>query len=230
MKDKTSLKILFLLSILLFFLLIIRVFITERTGYLFLIWNLFLAWIPLLLSLLINYVHSKKFNYKNSFLIVLGLLWLFFYPNAPYMITDFIHLSRYTFMSIKEQNYLFNTYVFHTDLLMWYDFILLSLSIGIGILLGFISLFILQKIVKKYFNLKTGWLFVTGTLFLTSIAIYIGRFIRLNSWDVFTKPFAVISIVIEKLNFEFLIFTVLFFILLKGSYIAIYGLLSLSKK
>ncbi|MFC1655816.1 DUF1361 domain-containing protein [Patescibacteria group bacterium] len=230
MKNKTSLKVLFALSVMLFILLIIRVLVTERTGYLFLLWNLFLAWVPLLLSLVIIDIYSKKYRFKNFLLIIVGLFWLFFYPNAPYLITDFIHLDKYTFMTLKEQGNYFSTYVFHTDLLMWFDFTLLSIAIGIGILLGFISLFILHKIVKKHFNSMIGWLFVTIVTFLTSIAIYIGRFIRFNSWDIFSDPFEVLRVFIENINYEFLIFVGLFFILLKGSYIALYSLLSLSKK
>lgn len=225
-----SLKILLLLSVLLFIMLLVRVYYTERTSYLFLLWNLFLAWIPLMLAVLIEHIYSVKIGYKRLLIIITGLLWLFFYPNAPYMITDYIHLSQYTFMSIKEHHYLFNTYVFHTDLLMWYDFILLSLSIGISLLLGFIALFELHEIVKKHFNYKIGWGFVGIILFLTSIAIYIGRFLRFNSWDIFTDPFGVILIFTNNLKLESFIFVLLFFILLKGFYVLLYSITSLSKK
>jgi uncharacterized membrane protein len=100
----------------------------------------------------------------------LGLLWLLFFPNALYLVTDFIHLGRVGGVSI------------------WYDLIMFLCFALAGLLLGLNSLFLMQTVVDERAGRLAGWLFVLVTVGLAGYGIYLGRFLRWNSWDVFTNP------------------------------------------
>jgi uncharacterized membrane protein len=136
-----------------------------------LLWNLILAWIPLIFALLayISTISKKSILY----LIIFGsaIVWLLFFPNAPYIITDFQHLS-----------------LVETSVPVWYDVILLVWFAWTGLLIGIVSLFLMQEIVKGVFGNFLSWLFVLVSIGLGSYGIYLGRFDRWNSWDVFENP------------------------------------------
>ena len=143
----------------------------ERTGsfyYRFLLGNLFLAAIPLFLSSGLRVADRLKLNW----LVTIGLfcLWLLFLPNAPYILTDILHLPR------------------ANEAPMWYDLGLLLSCSGTGLLMGYLSLIDVQTIVAKRFNPVVGWLFALTSLVLSGFALYLGRFLRWNSWDVIVNP------------------------------------------
>jgi uncharacterized membrane protein len=97
-------------------------------------------------------------------------LWLLFLPNAPYILTDILHLTR------------------TSDAPAWYDLALLLSCSGTGLLLGYLSLIDVQRIVARRFSSIFGWLFAIVSLGLSGFAIYLGRFLRWNSWDVLVTP------------------------------------------
>ena len=143
----------------------------ERTGsryYIFLLWNLFLAGIPLLASTglrLANRLRSRS-------IIQVGLFgfWLLFLPNAPYIMTDLLHLTA------------------KSPAPAWYDLALLLSCSGTGLLLGYLSLVDVHGIVARRFSPAIGWVIAVSSLVLSAFAIYLGRFLRWNSWDVITRP------------------------------------------
>lgn len=139
----------------------------NRTG---LIWNLFLAWIPFMLS---YFAHAVSWRRATLYLIipVIAFLWLIFFPNAPYMLTDLQDLSRRA-----------------TDAPLWYDVIIVVWCSWTGMLLGVISLYLMQNIIVRTFGRTVGWIFVFVISALSSFGIYIGRFVRLNSWDILQNP------------------------------------------
>ena len=139
----------------------------DRTG---LIWNLFLAWIPFMLS---YFAHLVSWRRSTLYLIIpaIAFLWLIFFPNAPYMLTDLQDLSRRA-----------------TNAPLWYDVIIVVWCSWTGMMLGVISLYLMQDIVVRTFGRTTGWLFVFIISALSSFGIYIGRFVRLNSWDILQNP------------------------------------------
>jgi len=146
------------------------------------IWNLFLAWIPYGISCIMLVIS----NFKKSKLIVFGLLllgamWLLFFPNAPYLLTNYAHFSWVGFTYIRPG-------LAEFVLRPWYDFIMFTTMIWCGVLVGLASLDIVHNMTEKQFGRIVGWIFVVVVNFLSSWAIYLGRFIRLNSWDVFTNP------------------------------------------
>jgi uncharacterized membrane protein len=151
------------------FLLFLRFLYSGRLGFPFLFWNLFLAWLPFLLSLLFTFMSTHRRSHRIPSLIC-GFLWLILLPNAPYLITDLIHLGRVGGAPI------------------WFDLLLL-LSFGLsGLLLGLASVQTMQLEISCRYGRLSGWLFAAITLSLAAFGIYIGRFLRWNSWDIILNP------------------------------------------
>jgi uncharacterized membrane protein len=152
------------------FLVIARVAYSDSGRHLGLIWNLFLAWIPFILAYI---AHSVSWRRIWVYLIVpfVAFLWLIFFPNAPYMLTDLQDLARIT-----------------SGAPLWYDVIIVVWCSWTAMLLGIVSLYLMQDIIIRYFNRWLGWVFIFITSALSSFGIYIGRFVRLNSWDILQDP------------------------------------------
>jgi uncharacterized membrane protein len=138
--------------------------------YVGLVWNLFLAWIPFVVAFL-AYLLSWRRALVIFVIPAFAILWLIFFPNAPYILTDLQHLSQGS-----------------TVVPVWYDVILLVWFSWTGMLLGIVSLNLMQEIIKREFKRVFGWVFVLGVAGLSSVGVYVGRFIRLNSWDVLQNP------------------------------------------
>lgn len=151
---------------------VLRFIVSDSFALWFLIWNLFLAMLPLIFAW--AFFNSTKiqplFNLKNIALLV---LWLLFLPNAFYIITDFIHLANSD-----------------TDLIV-YDAVLVTAYTIIGLILGYSSLGLVHYRLASR-NKRLSLYFVFLALFLSGYAIYLGRFLRWNSWDVLLNPFAII--------------------------------------
>lgn len=157
----------FLFSSMAIGLLITRMLYTEKITYIFLVWNLFLAYLPFLIS---KFIFEKEHLSKIE-LVIYGSFWLLLFPNAPYIITDFIHLKTI------ENN------------LVWLDITLLLLFAFTGLYMGVVSLYLMRKKVEKMFSLKAGSYFLFVTVALASFGIYLGRIQRWNSWDIVHQPF-----------------------------------------
>lgn len=148
------------------FVLAARVVYTGRFSYVFLIWNIFLAIIPYTIS---SYLRTSKTISKTALIVWLSI-WLLFFPNAPYIITDLIHLSVPKIAPT------------------WFDALLILSFAWNGIVLASISLFDVHKLLKKHLSAKISWLIVSFALLLSSFGIYLGRFLRWNSWDILSNP------------------------------------------
>lgn len=147
-----------------------RVAYTDSGRHMGLIWNLFLAWIPFMLA---YFAHAVSWRRRALYLIipVIAFLWLIFFPNAPYMLTDLQDLARRA-----------------PGAPLWYDVIIVVWCSWTGMLLGVISLYLMQDIIVRSFGRLAGWVFVFVISALSSFGIYIGRFVRLNSWDILQNP------------------------------------------
>lgn len=215
-KYYSTLLLLTIFSILGILLVAFRV---QRTGYYtfyFLIWNLFLAWIPLLLAIFIEILFRKSKN-VNILTVFLGFIWLLFYPNAPYILTDLVHLQNSKLMPI------------------WFDAILVLSFAWVGFFAGFVSLYILQNIARKVFGNIVSWLFVMLSIGLGSFGVFLGRFVRWNSWDVFTSPktvtYDILNRVIDPLADKWsLLFTVMFSAFSLFTYLLLYAFSKLHKE
>lgn len=145
-------------------MIIVRARFTDTLSHTFLLWNLFLAIIPFGISTLLS-----RFKTPAAVFYPLAMLWLLFFPNAPYVLTDLIHLRPH-------------------DAPLWYDLLMLLSFAWTSLMFGFVSLADMQRLIKQRFNAVMGWLFAATALALGSFGIYLGRFLRWNSWDVITEP------------------------------------------
>jgi uncharacterized membrane protein len=158
-----------ILSFLLFIaaMLIMRIMYANNLRYIFLLWNLFLAWIPFQLGIVI----TKNQHYNKWIKYGLVLCWLLFFPNALYIVTDLMHLKN------------------ADDIVpVWFDAILLFTSSITGLMMAYISLFQVESFLRKNLSAKHTGKLVFASLFLGSFGVYVGRFLRWNSWDVVTDP------------------------------------------
>ena len=154
---------------------------TQETGdpyYRFLVWNLFLAWIPLGLAIS---AYSRARRRVDGLVWVSLAVWLLFFPNAPYLLTDFIHLDE-------------------GPAPLWYDALMLSAFAWTGLLLGFASLYLVQMVLRRALGSRLAWVAAAGALALASVGVYIGRFIRFNSWDALLHPLRVADVIQEQLT------------------------------
>jgi uncharacterized membrane protein len=151
-----------------------RVFYSDTTNYSNLIWNLILAWLPYIISLIASSVYrSNPKNWVTIFLLV--FFWLIFFPNAPYIVTDFYHLDP------------------RPPIPLWYDISLIAIFAFTGFFLSIASLRSIHIIIEGYFGKFIGWSFAFFAIALGSLGVYLGRFGRFNSWDIFLEPKSVIK-------------------------------------
>jgi len=139
---------------------------TGSDFYRFLIWNLVLAWVPLVLALA---AYASARRRASGVTVAFGLMWLLFFPNAPYLLTDFIHLQETPTTPL------------------WYDALMLASFTWTGLVLGYASLYLMQMIWERAVG-ALSWLGVVSALALASIGVYVGRFLRFNSWDALVRP------------------------------------------
>jgi uncharacterized membrane protein len=152
-----------------------RMYFTHGRTYSFLVWNLFLAWVPYWCSQGVLYLCELKHepdrrHATGTKIAALAAGWVIFFPNAPYIVTDFKH------------------YLYTPQLTWWYDAgLILSFALA-GCFLGVVSLRIMQSLVAKRCGTTIGWAFAISMIGLSGLGIYIGRFLRLNSWDLLLRP------------------------------------------
>ncbi len=152
-------------------LLAARVAISRRLQHFYLPWNLFLAWLPVGLAFAVRFVVDRKLGPRWSAWL-LGIAWLLFLPNAPYLLTDLVHLPD------RQSRHYF------PDMMLILHFAL------VGVALGVVSLHVMHDVVERRCGWIRGWVFTAAVAALTGLGIYIGRILRWNSWDVVTNPWA----------------------------------------
>jgi len=166
MDTKKTTKPLILISIIAVLFNLARLDTLGTTNLLYLIWNLFLAWVPYLISLFF----IKKETSINFF-VPIFLIWLLFFPNAPYLVTDVLHITS-------------------SSPALWYDSLLFFFYGWIGLFLGMLSLYRVHQYLKMHLNYFLSEISVLIICLVSSLGVYIGRFERWNSWDVFNNPTA----------------------------------------
>ena len=156
------------------FIVFLRIQLTQSIRYLFLVWNLFLAIIPYLISEVLLKVKTSKFKLTISLFI-----WILFLPNAPYIITDFIH-----FHNLETS-------------MLWYDLFTIFCFALSGLLLGVFSMLNVYKVIQEKWSLKVAENSFPTICFLCGFGIYLGRFLRFNSWDIISSP---VNLLIESIQ------------------------------
>lgn len=147
---------------------------TGQPHFIFLAWNLFLAWLPLLLA-----IAAVRLQQRPLLLLFCSFLWLIFLPNSPYLVTDLMHLS------------------WRDHAPLWFDVIMLFSFAITGLMLGFTSLYLMHTLIRRFSNWVVGWIFVAFALALSSFGVYVGRFLRWNSWDILFNPTGILVDVLD---------------------------------
>jgi uncharacterized membrane protein len=191
------------LTLLVFAMVAVRVVYTGDLGWTALYWNLVLAWVPLGVALLV-YDASRR-GASGLALLGGGAVWLLFFPNAPYIVTDLTHLRTYEGAPI------------------WFDIVIACSAAWAGLALGFISLYLMQSVVRRRFGDRRGWGFAAAVLALSSFGIYLGRFERWNSWDLVTRPDALLADVGTVVELRTAAVTILFTAFLGMTYLVFYS-------
>jgi uncharacterized membrane protein len=171
-------------------------------------WNLFLAWIPFVLALIIYDRGSPTAS--RPALVAVAVLWLLFLPNAPYIVTDLKYIDGFGSVSAL------------------YDVVLLASAALAGLLLGLTSLFLIHAVARRLIGAFSAWALVVGALGLSSFGIYLGRVQRWNSWDVFVRPGSLFSEITGGLLHPLshprpIAVTIVFTSFLLGSYLVFYS-------
>jgi uncharacterized membrane protein len=170
----------FLLSVLSVGLLLARVIATGSTDLWYLNWNLILAWLPLVFvwGLLIYLQKNRWATWQG---VSLTFLWFIFLPNSFYLVTDFVHLQPAVGVSLLFDIVLFMSYALT------------------GLLLGYLSVYLIQERMMKTFPKKYINIFLSLAFLLSGYAIYLGRYLGWNSWDIASNPFGIALDTIDRL-------------------------------
>jgi uncharacterized membrane protein len=167
-------KEILLIIILSIFLNILRVVLFDSHSFVWLFWNLFLAIIPFVISsFLLNKDNKKRLS--NATFFILGFFWLLFIPNAPYIVSDLIHIG-----------------VVRSVPVIYDAFLLFSIAYA-GFYLGLHSIYHIDQILKRRYKKTISEIVIFLIILFISFGIYLGRFLRFNSWDIFKEPISLIK-------------------------------------
>jgi uncharacterized membrane protein len=170
-KISTAEKVIFIFLLFVAAMLLMRITYANNFRYIFLMWNLFLAWIPFQISLIIS-SSIKRNRWMKYFLLA---AWLLFFPNALYIITDLVHLGDGD-----------------GKVPLWFDAILLFTSSITSLVMAFVSLYNVEQFLLSNLKAKHVNKLIVACLFLGSFGVYLGRFLRWNSWDIVANPISLL--------------------------------------
>lgn len=182
----------------------------------YLVWNLFLAWIAFGLSVWLYKLLARK-RWSEWLPLVLTAVWLGFLPNTFYMLTDYIHVPEGDAENIT------------------YNVVLFTSFISVSVALGFASLALIHSELRRRLPEKTAWGVISAILLLVSLAIYIGRYLRWNTWDIVTKPAGILFDISERVinpmsHPQTFVTTFLFFVLLSSGYYGVWKVSELLRR
>jgi len=153
---------------------VVRVALRGEIGFAFLVKNLFLAWVPYFFGLAAVWLHEHRPRARIRIAATWGA-WLAMFPNAPYIFTDLIHWR------------------YRREMPWWFDLGLCLMFSLAGFVLALASLRIMHELVRRRVGLVGGWIFVVVVVFLSGFGIFLGRFLRWNSWDLLTHPHVILG-------------------------------------
>ncbi len=165
-------------------LLTMRIKVTHSFFYLFLIWNLFLAFIPYVITFVLG--SQKKWQCSSWILIPTFGIWLLFLPNTPYLISDLQHLKHATHKTI------------------WYDAMLLFVFASYGLYIMTLTIREMRQILSHKIDKKWLGLLLIPIFILCGFGMYLGRFLRWNSWDILQNPMSLFEDIIMRIKHPFI--------------------------
>jgi len=199
-------------------MVVFRPYLTgSHLYFLFLIWNLFLAWLPYAATAgaLLCLGALSPSPVRTALVAAFGALWLLFLPNAAYLATDFIHL-------VANQDHYVNEGIF--GYMLWYDLVMLFLFSWCGVFLGFLSTYPFHRLIAERAGGAAGWAFVAVVSALCGYGIFLGRIVRLNSWDALVRPGVLIDEIMGNLHVRGALFSLLFAAFTAITYVFLYAL------
>lgn len=194
-----------------------RSWYSRTYHYWFLLWNLALAWVPFVFAAIAFSLAAARRAVLWVLVVLAAGVWLAFFPNAPYILTDFLHLGSMG------------------DIVPgWYDVLMLYWFAWTGLMLGIVSLYLMHEIVARGLGAVAGWVFVVLVAGLGSLGIYLGRFLRWNSWDLVRRPGPLADELLGRFTDpasqpRLLGFTAIFALLFLFIYVAVYIFAKLTK-
>jgi uncharacterized membrane protein len=144
------------------------------------IWNLSLAWVALGDTLFLERTLHRQ-AWSSWYALIVTAVWVLFLPNTFYMVTDFIHVRELSQPEVLNGIFMFASFIF------------------LGVILGVISIYIIHRELLKRLGVRTAWLLVSVVMLLCSFAMYIGRVLRWNSWDIIANPSSLLFDVTDRL-------------------------------
>ncbi len=197
-----------------------RYAVTGKFLYAFLLWNLFLAVVPYAVALLMRgaAANLRGRRTKAASVVVLSLLWLVFYPNAPYLFTDFIYLFKRTFVERPAG------IPVGSEAIVWYDIVMSSAFAFVGHFIGLVSAYFVHGVLRSTFGRVVSWAVIALAMVMSGFGIYLGRFSRLNSWDLVTRPAEAFAEVFSSLgDFRAILFSAVFSLFVGVTYLMLYA-------
>jgi uncharacterized membrane protein len=199
-------------------LVLARVVLSHTHHYGYLVFNLAVAWSPFVLAVAAYALSQSKKRVAYLLVVPTGVAWLLFFPNALYLLTEFVHLAQW-----------------RDNMPVWYDVMLISWFACVGLVLGIGSLLLMQEIAARAWGRPLSWLAVVGATLLGGVGIYLGRFLRWSSWDVFGSPFSMTRTVLARVtrpaaDMRVFAFAALYALLFLFAYTAVYLLAAALRK
>jgi uncharacterized membrane protein len=194
-----------------------RMVATGTTVFFFLFWNLFLAWTPMLAAVALCLVRRDWGRNKKILGALLFIAWLCLYPNAPYIFTDFIHLIRREYPQGPAGGF------FSGTSLQWYDLVMKSAFAFTAHVIGLFSLYLVHRLFRTRFGPGRGWMVAILAILVSGFGVYLGRFVRLNSWDIIGRPSVFTDEIAEGMgNPRAVLFSLIYSIFILSSYVPLY--------
>lgn len=206
------------LSVACFAMLLLRQEVAGETRFMFMLWNLFLAWLPYAAAVaagLLARWFPKGGAARDVATIPIAVVWLLFLPNCVYLTTDFIHPIAIRHLYVDQGAF---------GYLVWYDIVLFFLFAWCGIILGYLSTYQFHQLASRRFGRTAGWGFVGAVSLLAGYGIFLGRIVRLNSWDAWLRPEELLIEVLDNLHWRGVAFSLLFGFFIAAIYVTLYHL------
>ena len=135
----------------------------------YMIWNLFLAWVALGLTIWLERTLHRT-QWSSWYALGITALWFIFLPNTFYMITDYIHVQELAEADLLNGIFMLSSFIIN------------------GAVLGFLSVAIVHSELLRRVRARTAGMLVGIVLLSCSFAMFIGRELRWNSWDIVVNP------------------------------------------
>lgn len=179
------------------------------------IWNVILAILP---AMFIEFFFQAFNRHKKGIALLMLIIWLLLFPNVPYLMTDFIHISPLTFYLLTE-----NGSYYLREVLPWLELSHIALGVWFGMMVGYRSLYRLQMFITHHYHARYAWLMSVLVSLLSGYGVFLGRFLRLNSWDIL-HPYSLIENIMENNDHFALNFTLFFSFFIFATYAIYYAM------